>query len=257
MLNLAYRTGHTTAALTLTSNYHLPEDRQCAWTWAFLVVVTAFGLRLVSCVEQQRRAIMTQPGTALSSSADQTQPAQSDHPRTTLNDSAPLDSSYEDALKLYADRFYPMFPVLKEKRLRADLQDGKLIQSSSFATLMESIMVLQESAHAIESAATPDAGEATVRPIGPKLAALAARSPCLDAINVDTIMVSFHLFVAFEMHGHKAASWFRLQEALTLAHMLGPPKTFGTETEEHIRLYWIMCVRGAAAGRAIPDLNLA
>ncbi len=32
---------------------------------------------------------------------------------------------------------------------------------------------------------------------------------------------------------------------MTLAHMLGPPKTFGVATEEHIRLYWILWVSGS------------
>ncbi len=130
------------------------------------------------------------------------------NPPLTLQDSPQLQPEYESALKLYADRFYPMFPVLKDRRLRADLQDGRLIHSPTFATLIESIMVLQEATEMIESAARPDgtpAGEASTQPVAPKLAALTSQSPRFDNVGVDTVMVALHLFVALEMHGDKAA----------------------------------------------------
>lgn len=165
-----------------------------------------------------------------------------------INDLNDLTPEIEHALEVYFDRFHPMFPVLKEHRIREGLQIERKHRLASFAALIDSILILVESKELLEAAAAASDTRSRTssmegnlpRPMGPRLTAMAHRSANVDALDVDTVMVAFHLFVAFEMHGEKLLAWYRLQEALTLLHMLGPATAVSPETEEHMRLLWIL-----------------
>jgi hypothetical protein len=137
-----------------------------------------------------------------------------------------------------------MFPVLDRKRIEMAFSRGEHHTTPSLDALRESILALLEARDTLLSQPTADR-DSVPSPSGQRLRSL-SESMAWQAgmqLNIDTVMVAFHLFVVYEMLGATLASWVRLQEALTLAQTFLPGDWKGemdAERSEELRLYYLL-----------------
>jgi len=139
-----------------------------------------------------------------------------------------------------------MFPVLEKRRIENGVHNNHRSTSTSFAFLLESIHVLNETRGSLlkhtESQELSEAGSRLL-----ELAGRVAACRPVNSLGVDDIMVSFHLFVAWEMLRERLEAWMRLQEAITMLQLLSQDDWNGVEVSsmsdldfEHFRLYCIL-----------------
>lgn len=157
-------------------------------------------------------------------------------------------SAVQRSLDIYFDSFYPMFPILNQTRIRSQVANyvdafhtNVSVSPSGTAQISTPYMLLESILALVESRETT-AGEPNI----PRLTRISNQSMTVETLNnlsVDTVMVALHLFVAYQSLGERLAAWYHLQQAMTLLLMLGPVDwTIISQNEEHLRLYWILCV---------------
>lgn len=139
-----------------------------------------------------------------------------------------------------------MCPVLEKRRIENGIHNDQQSTSTSFVFLLESIQALNETRSRllkhVESLQQHEARS--------QLLALAGRvAACrpVNSLGVDDIMVSFHLFVAWEMLRERLEAWMHLQEAITMLQLLSQNDWDGIDVTsmndqdfERFRLYCIL-----------------